>query len=341
MLNLFTPEEHLDNLAQFVKGVELSGGTTPHVTMAVAKMGEVTDPLEKLWFAGCYALTYNWPTAERIFLEYRPGEFDSDDFLMWSAENWDGIFLRKERKAVYRKSFFAESARSYVEFSQWLLVQDSWPTDYLEALEMFTSRCKYMGRYIGIRWMEVMRRAYGMPWAMPDVRSDGGEHPRKALALLYPQDSVTLLGGNSKAEVAIADLVADRCLQDLRDYGLTLGYYDLQSLLCEYKQSVLGKKHYPGKSIDTEMDYFRKVYDYWGDEKSKESSFYSIREKAFPVWSRGESMGWNGVRKDLNEILVNHRITWSDLVYDYRATTDLSAPVTRDSELTNLMDLMI
>lgn len=341
MPNQFSPEDHIRYLAEFVKGVELSGMTTPHVSMTVASMAALNDPLEKLWFAGCYALTYNWPTAERIFLEWRPADFNTADFLMWTEDNWAGIFLRKERKAVLRKPFFAESASSYLEFARWLLQQDSWPVGYLDALEMFTSKCRYMGRYIGIRWMEVMRRAFDTGWEMPDVRSDGGEHPRKALALMYPEDADALLGGNSKQEIRIADLAADRCLLDLRvEFGLTLGYYDLQSLLCEYKQSVLGKKQYPGKSIDTEMDYFRKVYGYWGEEKADESTFYQVRAECFPDFSRGEQSGWAGVRKELGAALVNHGLTWSDAVYDYAATTDLASPVLRDPAVTSLLDLM-
>ena len=336
-----TPDEHILRMAEFVKGVELSGGTTPHVAMTVASMALLTDPLEKLWFAGCYALTYNWPTAERIFLEWRPADFNRADFLMWSEDNWDGVFLRKERKAVFRKPFFAESASSYLDFARWMLQQDSWPEDYLDALDMFTSRCRYMGRYIGIRWLEVMRRAFDTGWVMPDVRSDGGEHPRKALALMYPGDAIALLGGNSKREVHIADQAADRCLLDLRvEFGLTLDYYDLQSLLCEYKQSVIGKKQYPGKSIDTEMDYFRRVYGYWGEAKAGESAFYRVRAECFPDWSRGELSGWSGVRKELGAALVEHELTWSDSVYDYSATTDMAYPVLRDPNITSLMDLM-
>lgn len=325
-----TPDEHLLHFAEFTKGVELSGGTTPHVIMTVASMARMDDPLEKLWFAGCYALTYNWPTAERIWLEWRPEDFNTADFLMWCEDNWAGVFLRKERKAVFRKPFFTESARSYLEFAHWLLDQDPWPKTYMEAFEAFTGRCRYMGRYIGIRWLEVMRRSFKTEWSMTDVRSDGGEHPRKALALLYPEDAPALLGGNSQREVKIADDAADRCLLDMEiEFGLSSSYYELQSLLCEYKQAWLGRKQYPGKSIDTEMDYFRKVYEYWGPEKEAESTFWSIRKECFPAWSLGEENGWDGVRKELGASLTDYGMTWSDEVFDYGATTDLAHPVLR------------
>jgi hypothetical protein len=326
-----TPDDHLTHLAEFIRGVELSGGTTPHVSMTVTSMDRLDDPLEKLWFAGCYALTYNWPTAERIWLEWRPGEFEQGAFLRWAEDNWAGIGLRKERKAVFRKPFFAESAASYLAFSRDLLSRDSLPASYADAFLAFNGGCRYMGRYIAIRWLEVMRRAFGTSWTMTDVRSDGGEHPRKALALIYPGDAAALLGGNSRREVAIADRCADACLLDLHtEFGITTDYYQLQSLLCEYKQSVLGQKQYPGKSIDTEMGYFDKIYAYWGDAARVDSDFYSVREECFPSWSLGEQQGWLGVRPELGRVLVAHGYTWSDAVYDYAASAaDLAAPVKR------------
>jgi len=323
-----TPDEHFLHFAEFVKGVQLSGGTTPHVAMTVESLSRLDDPREKLWFAGCYALTYNWPSAERIFLEWPVDSFNQADFLMWTEEHWAGIPLRKERKAVFRKPFFAESLASYHRFIDTL----SWPATYPEALAEFDAGCRYMGRYIAIRWLEVVRRAFGTEWVMPDIHSDGGQHPRKALALLYPEDGPALLGGNSARELLVSDQAAARCLLDLNmAYGIETDYYTIQSLLCEYKQSVLGRKQYPGKSIDTEMDYFRRVYAHWGEERQQQSSFYDVREACFPVWALGEWNGWDGVRPELGGVLADHGYTWSDTLYDYTATTNFAEPVLLDA----------
>lgn len=329
-----TPDEHLFHLAEFVKGVQLSGGTTPHVSMTVESMSRISDPREKLWFAGCYALTYNWPTAERIFLEWRPEDFNQVDFFLWAEEHWAGICLRKERKAVFRKPFFAESLASYLTFADNL----SWPESYQDAAHEFETGCRYMGRYIAIRWLEVIRRAFNTDWVMPDIHSDGGQHPRKALALIYPEDAGALLGGNTSRDLRVSDQAADRCLLELNlEYGVETDYYTLQSLLCEYKQSILGRKQYPGKSIDTEMDYFRKVYSYWGSEREKESTFYSVREACFPRWSLGEVAGWTGVRKELGTVLADYGYTWSDTLYNYPATADFADPVRLDPTRASLL----
>lgn len=331
-----TPDEHFLHFAEFVKGVQLSGGTTPHVSMTVEAMSRLEDPREKLWFAGCYALTYNWPAAERIFLEWRPDDFNEIDFLLWTEEHWVGIPLRKERKAVFRKPFFAASLASYLRFMDTF----SWPAGYFEAAQEFEAGCKYMGRYISIRWLEVVRRAFDTDWVMPDIHSDGGQHPRKALALIYPRDAAALLGGNTRAELQVSDRAADTCLLELGlQYGIQTDYYTIQSLLCEYKQSILGRKHYPGKSIDTEMDYFRKVYAYWGPEREQQSSFYSVRTACFPQWALGEVAGWTGVRKELGTVLADHGRTWSDYVYDYPATTDFANPALRNPEVRTIMEV--
>lgn len=323
-----TPEDHFRGLAEFIAGVNRAGGTTPHAAMTVESMRRKDDPLEKLWWAGCYALAYNWPTAEVIHNRWRPEvPLDETAFVSWLEENWAGVPIRKERKAIYRKPFFAESAAAYLRLAQTMADSDNWPQDYQAAYELFDNATRYMGRYIAIRWLEVMRRAYGLPWSMPDIHADGGQHPRKAMALIYPADAPALLGGNSSHERKVADLAADRLLVDLNlEYGISTDYYELQSLLCEYKQQVLARKQYPGKSIDTELAYRRRVVAHWGDT---ETDFWSVREACFPEWSLGEKQGWAGVRPELGSVLLDYGYTWSDDTYDYTATADFSQPVRR------------
>jgi hypothetical protein len=325
-----TPEDHFRHFAEFVRAVELTGGTTPHVAMTVESMSRLTDDVDKLWFAGCYALTYNWPAAERLFLEVRPE--DAAGMLPWLEEHWAGLPLRKERKAVFRKPFFVESAATYADYAFILASADSWPGTYNAAFASFVRSCKYMGRYIAIRWLEVMRRAFPRDcagWVMPDILSDGGQHPRKALALMYPAHAEALLGGNSPAELTVSDRLSSTLMVDLElTYGVKTDFYELQSLLCEYKQSALGRKQYPGKSIDTEMDHWNRTYAHWGGVKQNESQFFAIRATCFPEWALGETDGrWWGVRPELGGVLADFGYTWSDFVYNYQKTEDFSTPV--------------
>lgn len=333
-----TPEEHFVHFAEFVKGVELAGGTTPHVAMTVQSMSRLDDPLEKLWFAGCYALTYNWPAAERLFLEVRPSE--APGILPWLEEHWDGLPLRKERKSVFRKTYFARSAAAYATFAWGMSGPAAWPETYTEAFDLFVRANYCMGRYIAIRWLEVMRRAFPdacAGWVMPSILSDGGQHSRKALALVYPGAAEALLGGNKPHELAASDHAAATLKLDLElTYGLKTNFYEMQSLLCEFKQSALGRKQYPGKSIDTEMDYMTKVLEHWGTYTT--TTFWDVRRECFPEWTLGELNGWDGVRPELGRVLADFGYTWSDAIYDWGASKDdLSVPVKHDLWVARLL----
>ena len=196
-----------------------------------------------------------------------------------------------------------------------------------------------MGRYIAIRWLEAVRLLLEMPGlAMPDLRPEGGSHPRKALALIYPGEAEALLGGDTPAELAVAHRAAARCREELAArYGVRTNCYELQSLLCEYKQSALARKQFPGKSIDTEVDYFDRIYRHWGPGAAEESEFWSVRERCFPRWALGEYGGWRGVRKALGGVLVDHGFTWSDAVYSWRDTVFLAAPALRPGGLPSIL----
>jgi hypothetical protein len=278
-------------------------------------------------------------------MEWPATSFGEADFLLWSEENWPGIFLRKERKAVFRKPFFAECAASYLTFAQRAVQEDAWPDGHAPATAWFTGQVKYMGRYIAARWVEVMRRAFPTDcstWAMLDPSTAGAEHPRKALALLHPEHSAALLGKDTKENIRISDSVMENVVLDLAlEYGLDVDYYTIHSLLCEYKQAIVGKRQHPGKSLDSEVAYADKVAAYWRGG----SDFYPIRESLFPGRSLGELNGWHGVRPGLEAMLHDHGIVWSDAVYDYTTTiedpdADLAHPVLRNRNVESLLDLL-
>lgn len=337
-----TPEQHLRALAEFVRAVELAGGTTPHMLMAVEAARRQDEPLEQLWWLGCYALAYNWPTADIIYRQWRPGEaLDSEGFERWARENWAGIALRKERKAVRSPEKLAASASSYAAYAQAVTGKEWFRAggEYEAAFQDFCGSCAYMGRYIAIRWLEAVRLLFDLPnLEMPDLRPEGGSHPRKALALIYPKEAEALLGGDSPFELSIAHRAAARCMEELAvRYGVRTNYYELQSLLCEYKQSALARKQFPGKSIETEVDYFDRIYAHWGSTAAEESEFWSVRERCFPRWALGEHGGWRGVRKALGCVLVDYGYTWSDAVYSWRDTEHLAAPALRPGGLPSIL----
>ena len=345
--NPFSADYHLLYFAEFVKAVQDAGGTTPHMLMTVESARRQKHTYEKLWWAGCYAFVYNYASAEVLYNHWRPGEWTGDALSKWIGENWKGIKFRKERKAARSVARLTTCMQTYYDFMErvpdrdWFRSKNGYSGGerYNAAFEDICNNVKYMGRYIAIRWLEVVRRVFDIDMEMPDLRSRDGDHPRKALALMYPEHLTALMGGNSDAEIAETDEVVEICKEDLRKlYGVKTDYYTMQSLLCEYKQSCLGRRQYPGKSVDSELSYFEKVCtDWWGDAFREQTIMYDVRRTIFPSYMLGEVQGWSGVREELGNVLVDHGYTWSDRVYNYVKTKDFSNPVLRSSKVTSIL----
>jgi len=340
--NPFDANTHFRYFAEFVKSVQISGGTTPHMLMIVEAAKRASNFEESLWRAGCYAFVYNFASAEALWDNWTSEEVRKDvGLLEWLEQNKAGIRRRKERKCVYSAKNLATCMHSYatymtkIENREWFNVTNAdkrdWPELYQLAFDDVSKEVKYMGRYIIIRWLEVMRRLHNLPHLeMPDLRAKGGDHPRKAMALMYPEEEKILMGKDTQYELRIVDELAADLLAELKYvYNIETDYYTIQSLLCEYKQSVLSRKQYPGKSIDTALVYHDKIYEWWGTEEKAYSIMYDVRQSIFPPETLGELQGWNGVRKELGSVLVDYGYTWSDLIYDYMATEDLANPVFR------------
>lgn len=336
--NPFDADTHLRYFAEFCQGVSWTGGTTPHMLTTV-EAGRGLDQREKLWRAGCYGFVYNEPTAEILWKRWRPGEWTRDELIEWTRDNWKGIKFRKERKAARSPERLADCMTTYASWMNvvpkrdWFLSKsmDS-NARYFAVFDDICNSVKYMGRYIAIRLAETYRLMFDLDMSMPDLRPVEGDHPRKALALMYPEYESVLMGGNTTDEIEIVNNAVEQCRSDLkRLYGLEIDYYQMQSLLCEYKQSCLAAHQYPSKSIDSFLAYFNKVYEYWGKEKASETELFKFRSNIFPAWTLGEIQGWNGVRDELSRTLIDYGYTWSDKLYDYIATKDFSAPVRRSN----------
>jgi len=330
-----TPEQHLRHFAEFCIGVQLCGGTTPHMLMAAEAARRETSTRDRLWWIGCYAFVYNFATAEAIHMAWNWDTLEPAPLRAWLTENWKGIKWRKERKAARSVEKLAECMETYAAYVQkvsgrpWF-ARASGMTDrqrYEAAFEDMIENVKYMGRYIAIRWIETVGRVFALPLTMPDLRARDGEHPRKALSFMYPEAREVLMGGNDDATCAAVDEVVEQLRLDLRRfYGFTLDYYTMQSLLCEYKQSFLSQRQYPGKSVDTALRYWAGVAEYWGDRYTDRTIMWDVRQALFPAFVLGEKNGWDTVRPELGTTLVQHGYTWCDAFHDYKRTTDLARP---------------
>jgi hypothetical protein len=115
-------------------------------------------------------------------------------------------------------------------------------------------------------------------------------------------------------------------LEQLKERRLFLTHYELQSLICEYKQAALGGKQYPVQALDSELGYKARVDAYWG---KRPTQFYKVRRAHFQHLALGELQGWPGKRKKLGRVLREQGYNWSDVEFNYKASVDLANPVRR------------
>jgi hypothetical protein len=332
--------DHWQNFADFCRLEMAIGGPGPHMKLT-AKMCELDgcDWEETAWRGLCYLGVYNVPTAEQIWniWPFQKAVLEREQFLPWFTEHWAGITMRRERK----------SARSPIKMAQyfetaaiWLSVlsdKRNYGAGWISG-EGASSRQRYelawndtqesiysMGRYIGFKYLEYGIQYLDFPIELFDIRAKGGWSPRVMLAILWPEQIQMLLGGDSPEEIAIVDEYAAKTKVQIKEnYGIDLSYYNLQVLLCDYKQCYVGKRQFPGRSQDSEIAYRKKIESYWGGN----TRMWEARAKAFPKQVLGELNGWDCVREDLGKVLYDYGYMWSDLIYDYNLSKNrLAIPV--------------
>lgn len=310
----FTTEEHWHFFREFIRHEKSVGGPDPQLD-TMAKMTEGMTLREKMWAAGCFAATYCVGTAEVIFAYDLP-----PPNAAWLREHWEGLPLRRERRAVRTPD---KLARCLADYADWMdRVAPEWWGSFGDAYRS-VSKVWGMGRYINLKLVELLHRqgVHGFPQDCLDAR--GAWSPRRGMASLYPQHAEWLLGGDDLRTVSRVEGLALSMLEgELRDLGLT--WFELQVFLCEYKQALRGKK-YPGRSHDSELGYWHRTQGHFG----KPSGMPGARAAIFPAEVLGEKQGWAGVREQCERAMVDHGYMWSDLLYDYAATTNFANPVLR------------
>lgn len=316
----YTAADHRRYFAEFLRAIAGAGGATPHLTMVAATAHRWSDE-KAAWLGFMYAATYNYAAAEALALTLDPTKLPTD-LPGWLAERWAWIPLRRERKAVRAPVRLAVCVQGFavaLGAGEWAQLRT-----HGEAWDWALSQ-DYVGRYIAIRLVEFMRRRFAADLTMPDLRAKGAQYPRQALALLYPEHEAILLGDDRPGTVAAVEAVATVELDRLHALpGDELGwvdYYALQALLCEYKQSAIGLRQYPGRSLDSELAYRDKVYAPGSPFSgiASRSAFQDSRG-GFGRCYRGELSGWAGPRAELGLVLNDHGYTWDDAQFDYPAT---------------------
>jgi hypothetical protein len=315
-----------DFFAEFIKWEKAVGGPDPHMKL-VGAMNEDRPWIERAWAGGCYVGVYNAPTAEVLWTQW-PIErvlAESGDLEPWIDQHWKGLAFRRERRAARSAKKLSAFMVSYANWITTAREMPWWTEDY-DAAWKAGDDVYSVGRYIKLKMLEYLRRYCEAPFQLEDLRAKGGWSPRTALCLLYSDHAPALLGDDSKENVVVAERLTEKTAYRLiEEYGLYLDSYELQVLLCDYKQSYSGRRQFPGRSQDSELAYYRKISPYWNHE----TKMFETRARIFPHVALGEIQGWSGVREELGGFLRMNRLTWSDFLYDYTLTSDLRDPVPR------------
>lgn len=336
----FTTQQHWKFFAEFCTYELRAGGPDPHMKL-VGQMSknDEASAAETAWRGLCYCAVYNVPTAAVLWVHWPQERVLADGptaLEVWLRNHWKGIAFRRERKAVRRPDWLSKCLYSAAEWASKLpekrATEFGWFAKELDPSARFElaydDACSVygFGRYIGQKYVEYGRRYLGWPAQVQDIRPKGGWSPRASLALLFPQHATVLNGGDGKEEVAVAiDCSLHAKNRLAQEFGVDVDWYLLQVLLCDYKQSVVGRRQFPGKSQDSELEYDNKLAPFWG----KCEGMYRARRELFPHQVLGELNGWNHVRKELGYVLHDYGYTWTDFHYDYNATTQLQTPTLR------------
>lgn len=297
----------------------------------VGHISEFGTQTKKLWAAGCYIGVYNVPTALALMRNLDPYDVAASREATehWVRENWKGLAFRRERRAVRS---VPKLARFLHEYAQWMMTcteESWWLKDYGSAEERYEmawkscQRVAGLGRYVALKLLEFLRRYVSAPIELPDLRPAGGWSPRAGLALLYPEDAEQLNGDDRRPHLALANARAEDAWRQLAERDIVLTRYNLQVLLCDFKQCYIGRRQFPGRSQDSELEYEAKIEPHWG----KDGNMRAARQALFPHKALGELAGWTHVRKELGNVLRDCGYMWSDLLFSYRDTVDLRHPV--------------
>lgn len=320
------PLDHEKRFVEFCEYELLTGGPDPHMAAAV-EIGRPLPRAEALWFVHLYVAFYNVPSAETVWRHWPHDEAraDTSGFQGWLVENWWKLAVRRERRTVNSPTKMHRCCAAFFEQEVPGELEALPSSAGFEGLWGFATSLPHVGRYAATKLTEAWYRLGETPHECPDIRAAGGWSPRSTLLLLFgegdPRD-------DSPQAVRQAESLAAELRRELgQQRSVHLSPFQLEVLLCEYKESAVTRRQYPGRSLDSELGYERAIREQWPG--GGPSLHMAARRALAPSWALGEAQGWAGVRPELGHVLSRFGYTWSDKIYDYRATEDLGNPVRR------------
>ncbi len=291
---------HWPRFAAFCKAELDTGGPDPQIDLLV-ELARGHSPLSQWWLAGCYAAHHCVPSAYAVWsrLPISVNRMTQNDVEALLRKLWKHLPVRNEMRSHRMPEKRAACLVSAAQFARthardngtfWHSYEDAW--------DAANDQIVYFGRYMAIKYLEILYRMTGEErFRLPDLRARGAWSPRRTLAMLWPK--VRVLGyedQNDAPDLVIVDTMAKKTRHHLRaKYGVKVSMFQLQVLLCEYREALNGS-YYPGASHDEEMPFIRTV-----EQRTVCRAVWRARKTLFPHDVLGEVEGWDGPRKAMQQ----------------------------------------
>jgi len=286
----------MDNWQLFVdfcKAETSTGGPDPQMP-TIAALARNSEAVEKVWLAGCYGAHHCVPSGFAVWKTFRPDDIIKRplDLEEWLEEHWKSLPVRPEMRSHRMVEKRAECLHDFALYA----VGETWrnKTDYDWVWRDSIDHVAYYNRYMAIKFLEMLRLMVTPGLVLSDMRAKHAWSPRRTLAMLHPQFG-HILGNkedNSPGTLSLAETMAAETITKLQDYGVSISFFQLQVMLCEFREATVGG-YYPGASLDEELDYIAIAQkDFSFDE------VFEVRRSLFPHQFLGEIGGWNGLRKE-------------------------------------------
>lgn len=322
-------KEHLqDAFADFVAFEGAAGGPSPNLKLikAAADAGGASTPADRAWLAGCYAAVYNTPSSVQLWSDWPLGrllksaaDHGPHELVAYLRSNWDGIVIHSNRRRTHANiEKLASGMLGLAAFA----VEEGWEKgDDYDRLWADVTAVPAIGRYFGIKLAGTLH-ALGLTEAQQyDIRPRGAKNGRRTLALLHDDMKLDQRAGNRKVIIDHVDGVAFQTKLWLETIGLKTSWFEFEALLCEFNQMVKGDR-YPQKTSDADLDALYKMETHFSTSHRAFEIVREARRRVLPEYAVDVLK-----RKELLDVYAKHGYVWSDAVYDYGATTDLSDPV--------------
>ena len=290
---------HWVGFRSFAAAELATGGPDPQVQLTATALRNTLGHEEATFRACVFVAAYTCGAAAALWNLSSSTVF-SDSVEKWLTVNVEGLPLRRERRTVMgprngphpRK--FLECLRSCSTWAKrW---SGQLPSLSYEEAWHAADELRFFGRYAKMKVLETLNLRGLLGEGQTDIRARDAKFPRRTLGLIFPERAALLTESNNRPRLlGLANALSE---QILVTSGLEMTWFQLETLLCNYRQALDGK--YPGRSHDRELGHFLRAERHWGERYLLGNfPFYALRAKLFPVECLGEIGGWTGARKEL------------------------------------------